>query len=174
LEDLSHALQRGAKIYAEIVGHGRSCEAYHSVAPHPEGKGVIRAMEKALRSARMLPSEIQYINGHGTATEANDIVESLAIKKLFGADARSVAVSSTKPVTGHMLAAAGAVETIVCALSLRRGMIPQTMNLSKPAPGCDLDYVPRESRAYPVRAAMNLSCGFGGKNSCLILKRYDG
>ena len=173
LEELSHALDRGAPIYAELLGHGRSCEAYDSVAPHPEGVGMYRAMEKALRQARLHASEISYINAHGTATDTNDQVESLAIKKLFGPHARRVAISGTKPVTGHMLAAAGAIETVICALAIKHQVIPPTINFQEPADGCDLDYVPNQPRAYPTRVAMNLNVGFGGKNSCLILREYQ-
>jgi 3-oxoacyl-[acyl-carrier-protein] synthase II len=172
LEDLTLALSRNAKIYAEVVGHGRAVEAYHSVAPHPEGLGMISAMNKALASARMSAEEINYINVHGTATEANDLAETLAIKKVFAGEAHRVAVSSTKPVTGHLLGAAGALETVICALALQNHEIPPTPNLEDPEKGCDLDYVPKKSRPYPIQAAMNLSSGFGGKNSCLILKRY--
>lgn len=171
LEELGHALSRGAPIYAEVLGHGRSCEAYHSVAPHPEGVGLFRAMEKALRHAGLHPTEIDYINSHGTATESNDGVESLAIKRMFGQHAFHVSVSSTKPVTGHLLAAAGAVETIICAMALKHQLIPPTINLEEPADNCDLDYVPHRARPYPIRIAMNLSVGFGGKNACLLLGR---
>ena len=173
LEELAHALGRGARIYAEIAGHGRSCEAYHPVSPHPDGIGAFRAMEKALRQAGRHVSEIDYINAHGTATETNDLCETRAIKRLFGHHARRLAVSSTKPVTGHLLAAAGALETVVCALAINRQEIPLTVNFHEPAPECDLDYVPNQSRAYPVKVVMNLSSGFGGKNSCLILTKYS-
>ena len=132
-----------------------------------------RAMEKALRQARLHPSEISYINAHGTATDTNDQVESLAIKRLFGPHARQVAISSTKPITGHLLAAAGAIETVVCALTIKHQVIPPTINLQDAADGCDLDYVPLRARAYPARVAMNLNVGFGGKNSCLILREYQ-
>lgn len=172
LEELSHALSRGAKIYAEVAGHGRSCEAFHSVSPHPEGIGMSRAMEKAMRDAKMHYSEVDYLNMHGTATEMNDQVESMAIKKTFGDHAYRVAVSSTKPVTGHLLAAAGALETVVCALAVSRKEIPTTLNFREPAEGCDLDYVPGRSRSYPVRVALNCNVGFGGKNSCLVLRDY--
>ena len=172
LEELSHALARGARIYAEIGGQGRSCEAYHSVAPHPEGLGMVRAMEKALRRARVHPGQIDYINAHGTATGPNDVVETTAIKKLFRDHARRLAVSSTKPITGHLMGAAGAMETVITALAIYHQEIPPTINLTEADAECDLDYVPGESRPYPVRAAMNLNSGFGGKNSCLILKRY--
>jgi 3-oxoacyl-[acyl-carrier-protein] synthase II len=174
LEELSHALARGAKIYAEIGGHGRSCEAYHSVSPHPEGIGARRAMEKALHMAQMHPSEINYINIHGTATASSDIVEMRAIKQLFNGNTMKVAVSGTKPVTGHLLAAAGAIETIVCALTIKHSQIPYTLNLNDPEKDCEGDLVMGHSRAYPVRTVMNLNSGFGGKNSCLILKDYPG
>jgi 3-oxoacyl-[acyl-carrier-protein] synthase II len=172
LEELSHALGRGAKIYAEVVGHGRSCEAYSSVSPQPDGVGLVRAMEKALRQARLEASEINYINAHGTATELNDLVETRAIKKVFGHNAGRVAISSTKPVTGHLLGAAGALETIVCALTIHHQRLAPTVNLTEPAPECDLDYIPGQARQYPARAVMNLNTGFGGKNSCLILKEF--
>ncbi len=173
MEELSHALARRAKIYAEVVGHGRSCEAYHSVAPNPEGVGMRRAMEKALRKARMHASEVNYINAHGTATSTNEAVEILAIKKLFEGAAGKVAISGTKPITGHLMGAAGAIETITCALVVKNKKIPFTLNLREPAEGCDgVDLVTGQSRSYPVRVAMNLNCGFGGKNSCLILREY--
>jgi 3-oxoacyl-[acyl-carrier-protein] synthase II len=169
LEELTHALARGARIYAEVLGHGRSCEAFHSVAQQPDGSGLRRAMEKALRQARLRASEIDYINAHGTATENNDLVETRAIKALFGPHAQRVAVSSTKPVTGHLMGAAGAVETVICALALHHQEIPPTPNLVEPEVGCDLDYVRGQSRPYPLRRVMNLNIGFGGKNSCLVL-----
>ena len=172
LEELSYALNRGARIYAELLGHGRSCEAYHPVAPHPEGIGYFRAMQKAIRNAQIDPAEVDYINAHGTATDANDVIETKAIKRMFGAHAYRLAVSSTKPVTGHLLGATGALETIVCALALHHQEIPLTLNHTEPGEGCDLDYVPRQSRPYPIRVALNLSSGFGGKNSCLVMRRY--
>jgi len=172
LEELSHALSRGARIYAEVLAQGRSCEAYHPMAPHPDGKGVVRAMEKALRIAAIQPSSIDYINVHGTANAPNDIAETRAIKRVFGTNARRVAVGSTKPITGHPLAAAGAIETVICALALQHQVIPPTLNLQQPHPDCDLDYVPHVARPYPIRAAMNLNSGFGGKVSCLILSHY--
>jgi 3-oxoacyl-[acyl-carrier-protein] synthase II len=172
IEELSHALSRGAKIYAEVLGHGRSCEAYHMVNLHPEGLGIVRAMEKALRRARLHPTEVEYINAHGTATKTNDPIETKAIKKLFGAHAARLAVSSTKPVTGHAMGGAGALETIICALSIKHQTIPPTINLEVADEGCDLDYVPNQPRAYPLKVVMNLNSGFGGKNSCLILGRH--
>ena len=172
MEELSHALGRGARIYAEVLGHGRSCEAYHPVAPHPEGIGLSAAMRKALRQSRISADQVDYINAHGTATDANDLVETKAIKRIFGSHAQRLAVSSTKPVTGHLMGAAGALETVVCALALYHQEIPLTLNHHDPAEGCDLDYTAGKSRPYPIRAAMNLSSGFGGKNSSLILQRH--
>jgi 3-oxoacyl-[acyl-carrier-protein] synthase II len=172
LEELAHALDRRAHIRAEVLGQGRSCEAYHSVLPHPDGAGIYRAMEKALRQARLHPSEVDYINAHGTATESNDLAETRAIKRLFGPAATRVAVSATKPVTGHLLGAAGVLEAVICVLALEQAVIPPTINLDEPAEGCDLDYVPLRPRPYPVRVAMNLNSGFGGKNSCLVLGRF--
>jgi len=173
MEELSHARSRGARIYAEVLGHGRSCEAYHPVAPHPEGIGLRRAMEKALRGARIDATQVDYINAHGTATAANDLVETRAIKHVFGSHAYRVAVSSTKPVTGHLMGAAGALESVVCALAIYHQVIPLTLNHREPAEECDLDYVRDRSRPYPIRVAMNLNSGFGGKNSCLILKQFE-
>ncbi|MGB8170497.1 MAG: beta-ketoacyl-[acyl-carrier-protein] synthase family protein [Chthoniobacteraceae bacterium] len=173
LEELSHALNRGARIYAEILGQGRSCEAYHPVAPHPDGLGYFRAMQKGMRQARIDAEQVDYINAHGTATEANDVIETKAIKRFFGPHAHRLAVSSTKPVTGHLLGAAGALETVICALAIHRQEIPLTLNHQDAAPDCDLDYVRGQSRPYPIRVAMNLSSGFGGKNSCLLLRRYQ-
>lgn len=172
LEELTHALSRGAKIYAEVLSHGRSCEAYHPLAPHPDGVGYHRAMEKALHQAGVSPDEVDYINAHGTATEANDVIETRAIKRFFGACCRRLSVSSTKPVTGHLMGGAGALETVICALALHHAQIPTTPNLDDPAPECDLDYVAHGSRQYPIRVALNLNSGFGGKNSCLVLCRY--
>ena len=172
LEELSHALSRGARIYAEIAGHGRACEAYHSVAPHPDGIGVSRAMEKALRDAGVAPSAVNYINAHGTATPANDTAEIKGIRNYFGAHARRLAVSSTKGITGHLLAAAGALETVVAALAIHHQVMPKTTNLVVPDPECDLDLLVGQSRPYPIEVALNISSGFGGKNSCLALKRY--
>lgn len=172
LEELSHALSRNARIYCEVLGHGRSCEAYHPVAPHPDGIGYRRAMEKALRASGIDVSQVDYINAHGTATAANDIVETKAINAVFGTYAHKLAVSSTKPVTGHLMGAAGALEAVVTALAVFNEEIPLTLNHHDPDEGCNLDYVAGASRPYPIQVALNLSCGFGGKNSCLVLKRY--
>lgn len=173
MEELGHALNRGARIYAEVLGHGRSCEAFHLVDLHPDGVGARRAMEKALRRSLLTPDEVDYINAHGTATRNNDPVETKAISGLFGRSSRKLAVSSTKPVTGHLMGAAGALETAVCALALHHQVIPPTINLDKPDEACGLDYVAGEARPYPIDVALNLSAGFGGKNSCLALGRLD-
>ncbi len=174
MEELGHALNRGANIYAEVLGHGRSCEAFHLVDLHPDGVGAQRAMEKALRRSRLTPDEVDYINAHGTATRNNDPVETKAISSLFGRSSRKLAISSTKPVTGHLMGAAGALETAVCALALHHQVIPPTINLDRPDVACGLDYVAGEARPYPIDVALNLSAGFGGKNSCLALGRVDG
>jgi 3-oxoacyl-[acyl-carrier-protein] synthase II len=171
LEELSHALGRGARIYAELVGHGRSCEAYHATDPHPEGVGYVRALEKALRSARIHPTEVTYVNAHGSATPLNDPIETKALKKVFREHAKRLAVSATKPITGHLMGASGAIETMVCALTIWHSEIAPTINLNEPDPGCDLDYVPGEARSYPVKVAVNLNAGFGGRYACLVLKK---
>jgi 3-oxoacyl-[acyl-carrier-protein] synthase II len=174
LEELSHALSRGATIYAEVLAQCRSCESHHLIEPHPGGMGLRRAMEKALRVARVAPAEVDYINAHGSATKVHDPIETAVIKSVFAKHARRVAISSTKPVTGHLMGAAGAAEAMVAVLSIFHQEIPPTINLREPDPECDLDYVPLKSRPYPVRVALNLNSGFGGKNSCLVLARYAG
>jgi 3-oxoacyl-[acyl-carrier-protein] synthase II len=171
LEELTHALERGARIYAEIAGHGHSCEAYHATDPHPDGVGYVRALEKALRDARVHPSEVQYINAHGSATPLNDPVETKAVKQVFREHAKRLAISASKPIFGHLLGAAGAIEAMVCALSLWHQEIPPTINLHDPDPGCDLDYVPGEARDYPLKVAVNLNAGFGGRYASLVLKK---
>jgi 3-oxoacyl-[acyl-carrier-protein] synthase II len=172
LEELSHALGRGARIYAEIAGHGRSCEAYHATDPHPEGVGYLRAFEKALRDAQVHPTEVEYINAHGSATPLNDPIETTAIKRALREHAKRVAISATKPITGHLMGASGAIEAMICALALWHQEIPPTINLHDPDPGCDLDYVPGEARAYPLKVAVNLNAGFGGRYACLVLKKF--
>jgi 3-oxoacyl-[acyl-carrier-protein] synthase II len=172
MEELSHALGRGARIYAEVVGHGRSCEAFHATDPHPDGVGYARAMEKALRNARILPTEVDYINAHGSATPLNDPIETRAIKRVFGEHARRVSISATKPITGHLMGASGTLETMICALAIWHGEIPPTINLDEPDPGCDLDYVAGTARSFPVRVGINLNAGFGGRYACLVLRRY--
>ncbi len=172
MEELSHALGRGARIYAEVAGHGRSCEAYHATDPHPDGVGYSRAMEKALRHARINPSEVDYINAHGSATPLNDPIETRAIKTVFQDHARRVSISATKPITGHLMGASGTIETLICALAIWHQEIPPTINLDEPDPGCDLDYVAGTARSFPVRVSLNLNAGFGGRYACLVLRRY--
>ena len=174
LEDLDHALRREGHIYGELVGYGMSGDAYHITQPDPEADGATRSMANALRDAGMEPSEIGYINAHGTSTPYNDRTETMAIKRVFGPHARKVAVSSTKSMTGHLLGAAGGVELIACALALEHQVLPPTINYEFPDPECDLDYVPNTARKGPVRAAMSNAFGFGGHNATLIIRRYDG
>ncbi len=170
LESLAHAKARGARIYCEALGHGRSSEAHHSLAPHPEGNGPRAAIKDAMRRAGRNFEDVGYVNAHGTATVANDVAESLAIQQAF--NGRSLAVSSTKPVTGHLLGAAGALETVATALAIHHRAVPLTLNFDSPAPGCELDYVRGSSRSQAVDVALNLSCGFGGTNSCLVLGAF--
>jgi 3-oxoacyl-[acyl-carrier-protein] synthase II len=174
LEDLEHAKARGARIYAELVGYGASADAFHVTQPAPEGAGAQRCMRAALADARIDPTEIGYINAHGTSTPFNDKNETEAIKAVFGDHARKLAVSSTKSMTGHMLGAAGGVETGISALALDRGVLPPTINYTTPDPGCDLDYVPNQAREGRVDAVLSNSFGFGGTNASVILRRYRG
>jgi len=174
LETLEGALSRGAKIYAEIIGYGMSGDAYHITAPAPDGEGAARCMKAALEHAGINPEDVDYINAHGTSTQLNDIYETQAIKTVFGKRSHRIPVSSTKSMTGHMLGAAGGVETIFSALTIYHGIIPPTINLENPDPECDLDYVPNIARKQEVEVAMNNSFGFGGTNATLILRRYDG
>ncbi len=172
LEELGLALKRGARIYAEIVGYGMSGDAYHVAAPDPEGEGAAAVMARALKDAQLKPEDIGYINAHGTSTPLNDRIETLAIKKIFGEHAYKLAVSSTKSMTGHLLGAAGAIETAFTALSLYHQILPPTINYEFPDPECDLDYVPNQARKTQINYAMTNSFGFGGTNGCLILKRF--
>jgi 3-oxoacyl-[acyl-carrier-protein] synthase II len=172
VEELGHALHRNAYIYAELLGHGRSCESYHPTDPHPKAIGYINAMQRVLRRARLSGNEIDYINAHGSATPLNDPLETKAIKAVFGSHARQLAISATKPVTGHTMGASGAIEAAVCALAIAKQEMPPTINLKEPDEACDLDYLAQGSRPYPVRAAMNINAGFGGRYACLILRRY--
>ncbi|MCM3586143.1 beta-ketoacyl-ACP synthase II [Mesobacillus maritimus] len=174
LEDLEHALARGANIYAEIVGYGATGDAYHITAPAPEGEGGARAMKMALDDAGLKPEEIGYINAHGTSTEYNDKFETMAIKNVFGEHAYNLAVSSTKSMTGHLLGAAGGIEAIFTAMAIKEGILPPTINLETPDPECDLDYVPNESRKQEVQAAISNSLGFGGHNATIALIKYTG
>ncbi|MCM8780849.1 MAG: beta-ketoacyl-ACP synthase II [Candidatus Omnitrophica bacterium] len=172
LESLEHAKKRDAKIYAEIVGYGMSCDAYHITAPDPQGEGAAIAMTQALRDARLNPEEVDYINAHGTSTKLNDAIETLAIKKVLGSYAKRVMVSSTKSMTGHLLGAAGGVEFVVCCLAIRDQVIPPTINYEYPDPDCDLDYVPNTARCAKVEVCMSNSLGFGGHNATLIVKKF--
>lgn len=174
LEELEHAKARGAKIYAEMLGYAANSDAHHITAPAPEAEGAQRCMKLALADATLNPEGIDYINAHGTSTKMNDMNESIAVKKVFGDHARKVMVSSTKSMTGHMLGAAGGIETAICALTVSRGVVPPTINYTTPDPDCDLDYVPNTAREVPVKTALSNSFGFGGTNACLILGRYTG
>ncbi|MEO5767851.1 MAG: beta-ketoacyl-ACP synthase II [Polyangia bacterium] len=174
IEELEHARARGAKIYAELTGYAANADAHHITAPAPEGEGAQRCMKLALKDAKLAPSDIGYINAHGTSTKMNDANETLAIKKVFGDAARKVMVSSTKSMTGHMLGAAGGVETAICALVLARGAIPPTINYTTPDPECDLDYVPNTAREVRVQHVLTNSYGFGGTNACLVLSAWRG
>ncbi len=172
LEELEHALARGATIYAEIVGYGATGDAYHLTAPAPDGEGAQRAMKRALKDAGLEPKDIQYINAHGTSTPANDFNETRAIKAVFGDQAKSVNVSSTKSATGHMLGAAGAVEAVVSAMVVQTGIIPPMINYNCPEPELDLNYTPNNSVKRDVNAVLSNSFGFGGHNTTLSIKRY--
>ncbi|HHV72287.1 MAG TPA: beta-ketoacyl-ACP synthase II [Clostridia bacterium] len=172
LEELEHALARGAKIYAEVIGYGMSADAYHITAPAPEGDGARLAMSNALADAGILPEQVDYINAHGTSTELNDLYETLAIKNLFGQHAYNLAISSTKSMTGHLLGAAGAVELIFTALTIKSGKIPPTINYETPDPDCDLDYVPNVAREKDIDIALSNSFGFGGHNGTVILRKF--
>ncbi len=172
LEALDHALERNAHIYGEILGYGMSGDAYHMTAPDPEGRGAYLSMQRAMRSAQFNPEDIDYINAHGTSTEFNDKIETLAIKKLFLDEAYKLAISSTKSMTGHLLGAAGAVELIATLLIMQNGLIHPTINYDNPDPECDLDYVPNQARAADVKAALSNSFGFGGTNATLAVGKY--
>lgn len=173
LESLDHAVSRGARIYCLISGYGMSADAYHITAPSPNGEGAARAMLAAIRDAGLVPGDIDYINAHGTSTPANDLNETQAIKKVFGERAYHIPVSSTKSMIGHLLGAAGAVETIATIMAVYDGVIPPTINYEEPDPECDLDYVVEGARKALVRAALKNSFGFGGQNACLVLRRYE-
>ena len=169
LEEYEHAKKRGATIYAELLGAGATADAYNITAPHPEGRGAVRAMQMALRDARINPGDVQYVNAHGTSTELGDAAETGAIKQVFGDHAKKLVVSSTKSMIGHLLGASGGVELIACALTLKHGVVHPTINLDTPDPACDLDYVPKTPREMPVRVAISNSFGFGGHNACLVV-----
>jgi 3-oxoacyl-[acyl-carrier-protein] synthase II len=173
LEEREHALKRGAPIYAEVIGYGANGDAYHMTAPAPDGEGAARCMQLALQDAAIAPTEVDYINAHGTSTEYNDANETAAIKKVFGEHGARLAVSSTKSMTGHLLGAAGAVEGVYSVLALQRGEIPPTINYETPDPDCDLDYVPNRSRKAQINIALSNSFGFGGTNACILFRRGE-
>lgn len=173
METLEHAIKRGARILAEVVGYGATGDAYHITSPDPEGEGAARAMEEAIKEAGITPSQIGYINAHGTSTEYNDKFETLAIKKVFGKDTK-VPVSSTKSMTGHLLGAAGAIEAIAIAKALEEGFIPPTIGYTVPDEECDLDYVPNVGRKAEIEYALSNSLGFGGHNGTILFKKWKG
>jgi 3-oxoacyl-[acyl-carrier-protein] synthase II len=173
LEELEHALARGAKIYAEIVGYGATGDAYHITAPAPGGEGGARAMKMAINDGGLKPEDIDYINAHGTSTEYNDKFETLAVKEVFGEYAYKLAMSSTKSMTGHLLGAAGGVEAIFTVLAIRDSILPPTINYETPDPECDLDYVVNAARPKEIKAAMSNSLGFGGHNATIVFKKYE-
>jgi len=173
LEGYEHAQRRGARIYAEIIGYGMSADAYHMTAPSEDGRGAHKCMENALRNARLNPDQVDYINAHGTSTPAGDVVETRAIKQVFGNHAKRLAVSSTKSMLGHMLGAAGGVEAILSILAICDQVAPPTINLQNPDPECDLDYIPHETRPMRIDVALSNSFGFGGTNGTLIFRRLD-
>ena len=172
LEELEHALSRGAKIYAEIVGYGMTCDAYHMTAPVPGGAGAARAMQLCLKDAGLTPAQISYINAHGTSTPANDSTETKAIKTALGESAYKAAISSTKSMTGHLLGGSGGIEAVAAVMAVANDRVPPTINLENPDPECDLDYVPNQSRAQTVEVALSNSFGFGGHNVTLAFKKY--
>ncbi|MCY7845403.1 beta-ketoacyl-ACP synthase II [Bacillus haynesii] len=173
LEELEHALNRGATIYAEVVGYGSTGDAYHITAPAPNGEGGVRAMKEAIKDAGLSPEHIDYINAHGTSTPYNDKFETIAIKEVFGEHAYKLAVSSTKSMTGHLLGAAGGIEAIFSVLAIKEGIIPPTINIETPDEDCDLDYVPDKARRQDVNVVLSNSLGFGGHNATLIFKKYE-
>ena len=164
LEELEHALARNAKIYAEVIGYGANCDAYHITAPSADGSGAAKCMEIAMKDAKIEPSQVDYINAHGTSTHMNDACETMAVKKAFGAHAKKIMMSSTKSMTGHLLGASGAVEAIITTMALKEGFVPATINYSVPDEECDLDI---------VTYAMSNSLGFGGHNASLVFKKYE-
>ena len=175
LEDLETAVKRGAKIYAEVLGYGFSCDAYHMTAPSEGGEGAVACMHNALESAGIKPNQVDYLNAHGTSTPANDISETAGIKTVFGEWAKKgLLVSSTKSMTGHLLGAAGAIEAAFCVLAIRDSVVPPTINLDNPQEGCDLDYVAHKARNHKVKVAMSNSFGFGGTNASVVVGAYNG
>ena len=173
LEELEHARRRGARIYAEILGQAASSDAYHVAQPEPTGDGPARCMRWALADAGVRPEDIDYISAHGTATRMNDPSETQAIKRVFGEHAYQIPISAAKSMTGHCFGASGAIETIVCAMSVYTDTIHPTINLEHPDPECDLDYVPGAARRHPVRLALNNAFGFGGQNACVVVGKWQ-
>jgi 3-oxoacyl-[acyl-carrier-protein] synthase II len=173
LEELEHALDREAEIYAEIVGYGMTCDAYHMTSPVPDGCGATRAMELALADAGLIPEQVNYINAHGTSTLANDVTETKAIKKALGKHAYKILISSTKSMTGHLLGGSGGIEAVATAMAIAKGRVPPTINLDNPDPECDLNYVPHESCYFDIKVALSNSFGFGGHNVTLAFKKYQ-
>lgn len=173
LEPLEHALRRGARIYSELAGFAANDDAHHATAPEPEGLGLAAAITAALGDAGVSPADVEYVNAHGTSTQLNDKAETLAIKRAFGDHARSLAISSTKSMVGHLLGAAGAVELAATALGIHHALVPPTINLDTPDPDCDLDYVPRAARSRTIRWAISNNSGFGGQNAVLVVRRCD-
>jgi 3-oxoacyl-[acyl-carrier-protein] synthase II len=173
LETLEHALGRGARILAEVAGHGATCDAYHITSPDPSGKGLQACMRAAMKDARVTVDEVDYLNAHGTSTHYNDKFESAAIKAVFGERAWQMPISSTKSMTGHLLGAAGAIEAIACVQAIREGIIPPTINYDYPDPECDLNYVPNTAARQPVAVAMSNNLGFGGHNATVVFRAYN-
>lgn len=174
IEELEHALARGARIYCEIVGYGTTCDAYHMTSPVPGGEGAARAISLALKDGDLTPDQVSYINAHGTSTPANDSTETAAIKRALGDHAYNIAVSSTKSMTGHLLGGSGGIEAVATVMAVANDRVPPTINLENPDPACDLDYVPNQSREQPVHVALSNSFGFGGHNVTLAFKKYVG
>ncbi len=173
MERLEHAIQRGATIYAEILGHASSSDAFHIATPDPEAAGAVRAMRWALEDARVHPDQVDYINAHGTSTPLNDSTETFAIKRVFGERAYQLPVSSSKSLLGHTLGASGAIEAILCIKAIQESLIPPTWNYETPDPACDLDYVPNAPRPAPLEIVLSNSFGMGGQNACLVLGKYQ-
>ena len=174
LEEYEHAVKRGAKIYCEVAGGGMSADAYHMTAPHPEGAGAILSMQEALDDAGMQPSEIDYINVHGTSTPLGDVAELKALEAVFGEALPQISISSTKSMTGHLLGAAAAIEALACVMAISRGVVPPTINLDDIDPECDLDYTPNVPVKADLTIALSDSLGFGGHNGCVAFRKYNG
>ena len=174
LEELEHAKARGAHIYAEVVGYGANCDAYHFTAPAPGGAGAIGCMKLTLKDGGIAPGQIDHINAHGTGTHMNDSCETAAIHAVFGDHAKDIAVVSTKSMTGHLLGGAAAVEAIACVMAIREGIVPPTIGYKEPDPECDLDITPNKAVEMPINVAISNSLGFGGHNACIALRRWEG